>query len=43
MRSVLTLGLSDRYKKGEEGIWENVRFIKKIQAKQKKGDDLVRP
>jgi putative selenium metabolism protein SsnA len=41
VRSVLTLGLSDRYKKGAEGIRENVEFIQKIQAKQKKGDDLV--
>ena len=41
VRSVLTLGISDRYKKGEEGIAENVQFLKKIQAKRKKGDDLV--
>lgn len=41
VRSALTLGISDRYKKGEEGIEENVRFLKKIQAKRKKGDDLV--
>jgi putative selenium metabolism protein SsnA len=41
VRSVLTLGLSDRYKKGAEGIRENVDFIQKIQAKQKRGDDLV--
>ncbi|MDD3604648.1 MAG: putative aminohydrolase SsnA [Kiritimatiellae bacterium] len=41
VRSVLTLGLSDRYKKGEEGIQENVDFIRKIQAKQKKGDDMI--
>ena len=41
VRSVLTLGLSDRYKKGAEGIRENVNFIKKIQAKRKKGDDLI--
>ena len=41
VRSVLTLGLSDRYKKGAEGIQENVDFIKKIQAKRKKGDDLI--
>lgn len=41
VRSVLTLGLSDRYRKGAEGIRENVEFIKRIQAKQKRGDDLV--
>lgn len=41
VRSVLTLGLSDRYGKGEEGIQENVKFVKKIQAKRKKGDDLI--
>ena len=41
VRSVLTLGISDRYKKGGEGIEENVQFLKKIQAKRKKGDDLV--
>ncbi len=41
VRSVLTLGLSDRYKKGEEGIQENIDFIGKIQAKQKRGDDLI--
>ncbi|MDD2240965.1 MAG: putative aminohydrolase SsnA [Kiritimatiellae bacterium] len=41
VRSVLTLGLSDRYGKGEEGIQENVQFIKKIQAKRQKGDDLI--
>lgn len=41
VRSVLTLGLSDRYGKGEEGIQENVQFIKKIQAKRQKGDELI--
>ena len=41
VRSVLTLGLSDRYGKGAEGIRENVDFIRKIQAKRRKGDDLV--
>ncbi|MGD9780969.1 MAG: putative aminohydrolase SsnA [Kiritimatiellia bacterium] len=41
VRSVLTLGLSDRYGKGAEGIRENVDFIRKIQTKRRKGDDLV--
>ncbi len=41
VRGVLTLGISDRYRKGQEGIEENVRFIKKIRARQQKGDDLV--
>ena len=41
VRACLTLGLSDRYGKGEEGLEENIRFIKKIQAKNRRGDDLV--
>jgi putative selenium metabolism protein SsnA len=32
VRSSFSLGLSDRYGKGEEGIEENVRFIKQVQA-----------
>ena len=38
---MLTLGISDRYKKREEGKAENVQVLKKIQAERKKGDDLV--
>lgn len=41
VRGCLCLGVSDRYDRGKEGIEENVRFIKKIQRKQKRGDDLV--
>ncbi len=41
IRSVLCLGLSDRYGKGKQGINENIRFIKNIQARKAKGDDLV--
>ena len=41
VRGCLSLGSSDRYGKGKEGIAENVRFIKKIQAAQKKGNDMV--
>lgn len=32
IRASLCLGISDRYGKGEEGIEENIRFIKKVQA-----------
>ena len=32
IRSSFSLGISDRYGKGEEGIEENVRFIKQVQA-----------
>ena len=32
IRGSLTLGISDRYGKGEEGIEENVRFIRKVNA-----------
>jgi putative selenium metabolism protein SsnA len=41
VRSCLCFGLSDRYRKGKAGLEENVRFIKKIKARQAKGDDLV--
>jgi putative selenium metabolism protein SsnA len=41
VRSVLCLGVSDRYGKGQEGIDENVRFIRKVRARMAKGDDLV--
>jgi putative selenium metabolism protein SsnA len=41
VRGCLCLGISDRYGKGKEGIDENIRFIKKIQRKQERGDDLV--
>jgi putative selenium metabolism protein SsnA len=41
VRGCLCLGVSDRYGKGAEGIEENVRFIRKTQAAQKKGDGLV--
>jgi len=41
VRGCLCLGVSDRYGKGEEGIEENIRFIRRIQKKQKNGDDLV--
>jgi len=41
VRSVLCLGVSDRYGKGAEGVEENIRFIKKIQKKQAAGNDLV--
>ncbi|NCC50132.1 MAG: putative aminohydrolase SsnA [Spartobacteria bacterium] len=41
IRGCLTLGASDRYKKGQDGVEENVRFLKKIQAKNRKGDDMV--
>ena len=41
VRGCLCLGVSDRYGKGEEGIEENIRFIKKIQKKRVSGDDLV--
>lgn len=32
IRSSFCLGVSDRYGKGREGIEENIRFIKKVQA-----------
>lgn len=32
IRSSFSLGISDRFGKGEEGIEENVRFIKEVQA-----------
>ncbi|MEA1926928.1 MAG: putative aminohydrolase SsnA [Candidatus Auribacterota bacterium] len=32
IRTSFTLGISDRYDKGEDGIEENVRFIKEVQA-----------
>ncbi len=41
IRSVFCLGTSDRYGRGVEGIEENIRFVKKIQAAQASGDDLV--
>jgi putative selenium metabolism protein SsnA len=41
VRSALCLGVSDRYGNGLAGVEENVRFIKRIQAKQQRGDDLV--
>jgi len=41
VRGCLCLGVSDRYGRGEEGIEENIRFIKKIQKKRVSGDDLV--
>jgi len=41
IRGCLTLGASDRYKKGQDGIDENVRFLTKIQAANKKGNDMV--
>lgn len=41
VRSCLCLGLSDRYGKGKAGLAENIRFIKKIKARQAAGDDLV--
>jgi putative selenium metabolism protein SsnA len=41
VRSVLCLGVSDRYGKGQGGIEENIRFIRKMRARKAKGDDLV--
>lgn len=41
VRGCLCLGVSDRYGKGREGIEENVRFVRKAQAAQKRGNDLV--
>jgi len=42
VRTNLSLGISDRYNKGQEGIQENIRFIEKIQKHNKStGDDLV--
>jgi len=42
VRSNLSLGISDRYNKGQEGIEENIRFIENIQKHNSNtGDDLV--
>ncbi len=41
VRGCLCYGLSDRYGNSKEGLEENIRFIKKIKARQAKGDDLV--
>lgn len=41
VRACLTLGVSDRYGKGEKGIEENIRFIRKMQAEHAEGNDLV--
>jgi putative selenium metabolism protein SsnA len=41
IRGCLSLGASDRYKHGPEGVEENVRFIERIQKKIQRGDDLV--
>lgn len=41
VRGCLCLGASDRYGKGEEGVRENIRFVRKIARKHRKGDDLV--
>jgi len=51
IRACLCLGTSDRYKKGDEGLKENERFLKKIQnvaaeqssAKRSKADALPLP
>jgi len=32
IRSSFSLGISDRYGKGEEGIEENIRFVREVQA-----------
>ena len=41
VRGNLSLGVSDRYKKGEEGIKENIRFIENNQKQNKAGDELI--
>lgn len=41
VRGCLSYGLSDRYKRGKEGLEENIRFVEQIQKKRAKGDDLV--
>jgi putative selenium metabolism protein SsnA len=41
VRGCLSLGVSDRYGKGEEGLRENTRFIEHLSWKRKRGNDLV--
>ncbi len=41
IRSSFCLGISDRYGKGGEGIEENVRFIKTVQASSRRERELV--
>lgn len=41
VRANLSLGSSDRYGKGSDGVEENARFIDKIQNINKKGDELI--
>ncbi len=41
VRSSLSLGLSDRYGKGEEGVEENIRFVKAIQATSPEEQEMV--
>jgi putative selenium metabolism protein SsnA len=41
VRVNLTLGISDRYGKGAEGLEENLAFIPRIQRKNQRGDWLV--
>lgn len=42
VRANLSLGISDRYKKGKDGIKENVRFIEKINKHKKlTKDELI--
>lgn len=41
VRGCLTLGVSDRYGKGREGVEENIRFIRKVAQRKRNGDDLV--
>jgi len=41
IRSSFCLGISDRYGKGEEGIEENIRFIKEVQATSAREREMV--
>ncbi len=40
-RSCLCLGSSDRYGKGQDGVEENIRFIKKVKSEKKDNNSLV--
>lgn len=41
IRSSFCLGISDRYGKGEEGIEENIRFIRSVQASSRREREMV--
>ncbi len=41
IRSSFCLGISDRYGKGEEGVEENIRFIRAVQAASRREREMV--